>query len=118
VPHLGDLERAIMGVLWAAGGPVTAKTVSDELGDRTLAITTVLTVLSRLERKGLVVRSRGERAHTYAAIASREEHVAELMREALGTADDRDGALVRFVGGASEAEIDALRRALRTRRRP
>jgi BlaI family transcriptional regulator, penicillinase repressor len=106
-----------MTVLWTAGGPVTAKAVCDALGDRTLAVTTVLTVLSRLERKGLVQRSRDDRAHTYTAAATREEHVAELMREALGTADDRDGALVRFVGTATDEELDALRRALRTRRR-
>src|SRR5262245_9129533 len=105
-----------MTVLWSAG-PQTAKAVCDALGDRGLAVTTVLTVLSRLERKGLVRRSRDDRAHTYAAVAGREEHVAELMREALGTADDRDGALVRFVGTASDEEVDALRRALRSRRR-
>jgi predicted transcriptional regulator len=107
-----------MGVLWAAAGPLTAKAIGDELGDRTLAVTTVLTVLSRLERKGMVRRDRDERAHTYVAVSTRDEHVAELMREALGTADDRDGALVRFVGTASEAELDALRRALRSRRHP
>jgi predicted transcriptional regulator len=117
VPQLGDLERAVMTVLWTSNAPITAKAVCDALGDRTLAVTTVLTVLSRLERKGLVGRSRDDRAHTYTAVASREEHVAELMREALGTADDRDGALVRFVGTATEDEVEALRRALRTRRR-
>jgi predicted transcriptional regulator len=118
VPHLGELEQAVMGVLWAAPGPVTAKAVCDELGDRTLAVTTVLTVLSRLERKAMVRRHRDDRAHTYVPTASREEHVAELMREALGTADDRDAALARFVTAATEDEIDVLRRALRTRRHP
>ena len=44
--------------------------------------------------------------------------MAELMREALGTADDRDAALARFVGSATEDEIDGLRKALRSRRRP
>ena len=52
-----------MAVLWAASGPLTAKAVGDRLGDRGLAVTTVLTVLSRLERKGLVRRSRDDRAH-------------------------------------------------------
>jgi predicted transcriptional regulator len=106
-----------MAVLWAASRPLTAKSIGDALDDRSLAITTVLTVLSRLERKGLVRRRRDERAHTYEPVSTREEHVADLMREALGTADDRDGALVRFVGTATDAEVDALRRALRTRRR-
>jgi predicted transcriptional regulator len=117
MPHLGDLERAIMDVLWSAGEPRTAKAVCDALGDRSLAVTTVLTVLSRLERKEMVARSRYDRAHTYTATASREDHVAELMREALGTAGDREAALARFVGGASAEEADVLRRALRSLRR-
>lgn len=112
MPRLGDLERAVMEVLWAAPTPLTARAVGDALGDRTLAVTTVLTVLSRLERKEVVVRQRDGRAHTYAAVASREDHVAELMHEALGTAGDRDAALARFVRGASRDEAEVLRRAL------
>jgi predicted transcriptional regulator len=76
------------------------------------AVTTVLTVLSRLERKGVVTRERNGRAHAYRAAASREDHVAELMREALGSAADTDAALARFVSAASPAEAAALRRAL------
>jgi predicted transcriptional regulator len=116
VPHLGDLERAVMNALWAARGPMTAKAVGDALADKALAVTTVLTVLSRLERKGLVARRRDDRAHTYAPTATREEHVAGLMREALGAADDRDAALARFVGAVTPEEADVLRRALRAKR--
>ncbi len=110
-----------MEVLWAAPLPLTAKAICDELDSasaRSLAVTTVLTVLSRLEGKGMVTRRREDRAHTYAAAATREDHVAQLMREALGTAGDRDAALARFVGEASAEEADVLRRALRSLRRP
>jgi predicted transcriptional regulator len=122
MPRLGDLERAIMEVLWEAATPLTAKAICDALerrawADRSLAVTTVLTVLSRLERKDMVTRRRDDRAHTYVAAATREDHVAELMREALGTAGDRDAALARFVGAATPQEADVLRRALRTLRR-
>ena len=117
MPRLGDLERAVMEVLWAASDPMTAKAVGDALGDRTLAVTTVLTVLSRLERKGVVTRTRDGRAHQYAAVATREDYVAELMREALGTAGDRVAALSRFVRAASPDEAEVLRQALRRYRR-
>jgi len=67
--RLGELERAVMEVLWAAGqqgrSPVTARDVIEALPDRELATTTVLTVLSRLEAKNLVVRIRDGRAHHY-----------------------------------------------------
>lgn len=111
--RLGELERAIMDVLWAAGGWLTARSVADAVvHERDLAYTTVLTVLDRLERKGFVVRERTGRAHRYAAAASRDDVVAEAMIEALGTTEDRGAALVRFVGAVSPEDAELLRRAL------
>ena len=129
VVRLGELERAVMETLWDltsdwdpdpsgdTGGTLartaTARQVADRLGaDRQLAYTTVLTVLDRLERKGLVRRLREHRAHRYAPIATREAYAAELMLEALGSASDRDAALVRFVDAVSPEEAEVLRRAL------
>jgi predicted transcriptional regulator len=100
-----------MNVLWAAPEPLPAKAIGDAVG-ADHAVTTVLTVLSRLKRKGVVKRERNGRAHAYRAAASREDHVADLMREALGTAADTDAALARFVSGASPSEAAALKRAL------
>jgi predicted transcriptional regulator len=125
VARLGELERAVMETLWdlsaattERGGSVvvrtaTARQVSDRLGAvRPLAYTTVLTVLDRLERKGLVRRHRQARAHRYAPIATREAYAAELMLDALGRASDRDAALMRFVDAVSPEEAEVLRRAL------
>ncbi|WP_018639018.1 BlaI/MecI/CopY family transcriptional regulator [Parafrankia elaeagni] len=111
--RLGDLERSVMDVLWSADDWLTARDVAARLDhERDLAYTTVLTVLERLERKGFVRRQRAARAHRYAATDSRETVVAEAMLEALGTADDRGSALVRFVGSVSAEEAEILRRAL------
>lgn len=98
-----------METLWAAAGPLTARAVQDALASRDLATTTVLTVLGRLERKGLVTRERDGRAHRYHAVASREDHVAELMRDALDAAPDRGAVLARFLGTIPEDERLALR---------
>ncbi|WP_462187041.1 MULTISPECIES: BlaI/MecI/CopY family transcriptional regulator [unclassified Frankia] len=111
--RLGDLERSVMDVLWASDDWLTAREVASRLQhERDLAYTTVLTVLERLERKGFVRRQRSARAHRYAASDSREAVVAEAMMEALGTADDRGSALVRFVESVSAEEAEILRRAL------
>lgn len=110
--RLGELERAVMEVLWSSGAPRTARQVADALVHRDLAKTTVLTVLSRLEAKGRVRRCRDKWAHTYAAAASREDYIAELMHEALGDASDRTAALVRFAGQVSPDEAAALQGAL------
>ncbi|WP_240757342.1 BlaI/MecI/CopY family transcriptional regulator [Nakamurella flava] len=111
----GELERAVVEVLWAADEPLTARAVADHLAGRDLAVTTVLTVLSRLEGKGVVERIRDGRAHTYRAVSSREEHTATLMQQVLDTAGDRSAALARFVGGVSASDAEALRQALEGR---
>lgn len=111
----GELERAVIDVLWDANAPLTARAVSDALPGRELAVTTVLTVLSRLESKGVVRRSRDGRAHFYEPVASRAEHTAALMRQVLETAGHHDDALVRFVGTVSVEDAEVLRRALEDR---
>ena len=108
VPNLGELERAVMERLWAAQGSLTARDVQEGLTTNP-ATTTVLTVLGRLQRKGLVTRERDGRAHHYLAVGSREDHVAELMNVALDTAADRSAALARFVGSIPPEERARLR---------
>ncbi len=115
---LGDLERSVMDLLWASTDPLTAYEIQDALAASTgkpLAATTVLTVLSRLEKKSFVTRERSSRPHRYLAAASREDHVAELMHEVLGGAVDRVAVLERFVGQATPAEAEALRKLLAER---
>lgn len=119
---LGDLERSIMDQLWSSPDPMTATTLRDRLTERPetaagreLAVTTVLTVLSRLEKKGLVARSRTSRPHQYRPVSSREAHTVSLMNEVLGEAPDRDAVLSRFVGSMSEEDASLLREILRGR---
>ncbi|MFS3130498.1 BlaI/MecI/CopY family transcriptional regulator [Nocardioides sp. Bht2] len=114
---IGDLERAVMDVLWNAedGELLTVREVHALLADdRDIAYTTVMTVMDRLARKGMVEQLRNGRAYTYRARSSRGEMTAELMR---GTLDefaehDRRTALAAFVGVATDDDIDALRQAL------
>ncbi|MGQ7788816.1 BlaI/MecI/CopY family transcriptional regulator [Nesterenkonia sp. K-15-9-6] len=110
---LGDLERSVMSLLWDSAESLSANDVRDRL-DEDLAVTTVLTVLARLEKKNMVTRERSSRPHLYAAAASREEHTVEMLNEVLGTASDREAVLARFIGGISDSEATALRRILRS----
>lgn len=114
--RLGDLERSVMEALWASPEPLTARGIQSSLPGRS-ALTTVLTVLERLERKGFVDRDRAERAHSYRAARSKEEYVSALMMEALGETNDRATALVRFVESVGDADAKTLRDALPPRRR-
>lgn len=101
-----------MEELWATAESLTAYDLLERMPERKLAPTTMLTVLSRLEKKGFVARSRDARPHRYAAAATREEHMADLMHEVLGGASDRTAVLERFVGQVSAAEAETLRRLL------
>lgn len=113
---LGDLERAIMDHLWDTDEPQTVREVHSALcASRDLAYTTIMTVLHRLSCKGLVVQIRRDRAYRYAAAHGRDELAASLMVDALeqvGDHNDRQAALMHFVGRVSADEADALRRAL------
>ncbi len=134
-PGLGDLERAVMDHLWdrrdtgptppddpdRAGGPpeagpagVTVREVHAALADRGLAYTTVLTVLDRLAKKGLVRRTRDGRAWRYLPGSSREELTARAMWTPLADLDapDRRAAMLHFVDDATPEDLEDLRAAL------
>jgi predicted transcriptional regulator len=108
---LGDLERTVMDRLWSAPGPLSATDLRDGLADRGLALTTVHTVLTRLEQKGFV-RHDDARPRRFLPQATREEHAARLMHEVLGQAADRQAVLARFVGSVGEDEARMLRELL------
>lgn len=114
--RLGDLERAVMDVLWdsvpATSAGITVREVADALDGRELAYTTVMTVLDRLAGKGMVQREREGRAWRYRAAASREAHIAQLMLDALDLGGSRDAALVRFARSVTGTEAEVLRAAL------
>ncbi|WP_433129395.1 BlaI/MecI/CopY family transcriptional regulator [Micromonospora sp. CA-240977] len=114
--RLGDLERAVMDVLWdvvpGTSDGVTVREVADALDGRELAYTTVMTVLDRLAGKGMVQREREGRAWRYRPAASREAHIAQLMLDALDLGGSRDAALVRFARSVTGTEAEVLRAAL------
>jgi predicted transcriptional regulator len=109
----GELEQAIMDILWSSADPLTARQVQASFSERTPAITTVTTVIERLRGKGWVRATEEPRARLYSASRTREEHTAELMSAALTATDDRSAALLHFAGTLSNAERDVLRHAIR-----
>ncbi len=111
---LGELERRVMDELWSSPAPRSVRDVHAALTrDRELAYTTVMTVLDRLAKKGLVRRESSGRAYLYASVQSREELVADVMHDALdGTPQDRTAALVAFVDRVTPEEAATMRAAL------
>jgi predicted transcriptional regulator len=52
--HLGDLQLAIMRVLWAHGEATVAEVQEALEDERGLALTTIATMLMKMEKKGVV----------------------------------------------------------------
>ena len=116
-PALGDLERAVMDVLWdlPEGEESTVREVHAKLAEsRDVAYTTVMTVMDRLARKGMVLQEKEGRAYRYRAKATRAGMTADLMRDTLADlgSNEREPALVAFVEEASADDLAAQRRAL------
>lgn len=105
-----------MDQLWDNNAPQTVRQVHRALSaNRTLAYSTVMTVLQRLAGKSLVTQIRDDRAYQYAPNHGREDLLADLMVDALQQATDtggRQAALLQFVKRVAAEDVDALRQAL------
>ncbi|HEV2779735.1 MAG TPA: BlaI/MecI/CopY family transcriptional regulator [Actinophytocola sp.] len=114
---LGELESAIMDVLWRTQEPAKVRDVLDGLTGRKLAYTTVMTVLDNLHRKGWVQRELDGKAYLYQPAVGREEAAARTVRAVLESSGDPEAALLHFARTASERETELLRSGLRRKSR-
>lgn len=101
---MGELEQAVMDILWNRSELLSVRDVHELLAlDRDLAYTTVMTVLDRLAKKGLVVRNLDGRAWLYRPANSRAAQIAIEMLDLLGrlNAEERREVLARIAPAAS-----------------
>lgn len=113
---MGSLEGAVLDVLWRADSALKPGDVLDRLSiEPTVSYATVLTILRRLWKKGLVTRQRVGKAHHYRPRRNRDEQTAATMADAFAAAGDPSAALGHFVDQLSAEEASALRRILKRR---
>ena len=119
LPGLGELETAVLELLWdeCTGGAddLSVREVSDRLADRRpLAYTTVMTVLAHLYDKGAVTREKVGRGYRYRPARSREDFGADALGELLRSSGDAEKLLLHFVaregGDLAPEEAGVLRR--------
>ncbi|MCT9143387.1 BlaI/MecI/CopY family transcriptional regulator [Streptomyces violarus] len=111
---LGELEDAVMSRVWKWNRPVTVREVLEDLQkERSIAYTTVMTVLDNLHQKGWVRREAEGRAYRYEAVSTRAAYAAALMNDAWSQSDNPAAALVAFFGMMSEEQRRSLRDAVR-----
>jgi predicted transcriptional regulator len=103
----GELQGRILGVLWAAGRPLTAAEVLTELGDD-VVYTTVAKVLDRLQLQDVVRRAKVGRAYTFEPLVQESAFVADRVRGLLDRSRDREAVLQGFVDGLEPGDSAIL----------
>lgn len=99
---LGPLEQEILEVLWTTGGATGREVFAEIKKTRSIALTTVLTVLERLAKKGLVRKSKGESVYVFRPAYSREEFARSVSHEVL------KGIFEISTSGACASFVDML----------
>lgn len=100
---LGDLEARVMTVVWNMKRPLSARAVHDEVvREHPVAIHTVITVLNKLVRKGLLRREQGGEVYEFSARLTEEQFRREVSRRAV------EGILSLGPDAVAASFVDAL----------
>jgi len=111
-PPLHELEAEVMQEVWRLGSATVREAMRalNERSDKQRAYTTIMTILARLERKGVLERRKDGKGFVYTPRATREEYLearAHAEVESL-VSEFGDAALVNFA--RAMAKLDAGRR--------
>jgi predicted transcriptional regulator len=111
---LTELQLDILKVLWEHGEASTAE-VCEALSDsRGLALSTIATLLSRLERRGVVAHRKDGRQYVYRSQVSRGDVRRSMVQDLTRTLFGGDpAALVQHLVAAHEVDPDELERIRR-----
>jgi predicted transcriptional regulator len=113
VRGFGELEAVVMDRIWNRDGTTTVREIFDELAaEREIAYTTVMSTMDNLHTKGWLARERDGKAYRYWPTLTREQHSAQLMRDALGAGGRSDLVLTHFLEQIGPEESARLREAL------
>lgn len=115
--YLGDLQAAVMEIFWRRES-ATVREVADELNKkRSLAYTTVLTLVSRLWSRGLLRREPEGRGFRYWPARSRDDFLADLSDELIDRLFTDFGAIGVARVGERLNDLTAGERQRLTRRK-
>jgi BlaI family transcriptional regulator, penicillinase repressor len=121
IDDLGELQRAVMETLWECG-EASVHQVRDSLGaKKTLAYTTILTTLQKLEKIGWLDHRAEGKSYVYFPKRSREQAGAGSVKRFLKRVFDGDAVamfqhLIRE-GELSEDDLREVRKMIETKRK-
>lgn len=115
VKKLPEGESTVMMAIWDSTPPVSRHTVSALLGDK-WADTTILTMLSRLVKKGYLSCEKQGNKNLYTPLVSKDDY---MLQESTSLGKKaRDISLTKFVAafvenrGITDEEIDELEKMI------
>lgn len=118
---LGPLEQDVMEVAWRLSD-ATVRDVHEALAaDRTIAYTTVMTTMSRLASKGLLIRNTTGLAHRYRPAVSRDLYARTTIQGVMSWLLERypepaAAYLADVVDDVDDVTLEELRAAVQRRR--
>jgi BlaI family transcriptional regulator, penicillinase repressor len=111
---LSELQIALMRVLWRRGETSTADVAAELAEERGLKHTTVATLLTRLEKRGVVAQRREGRQLFYRALAGEAQVRRSMVADLIGALFDGDAReLVAHLVQESEIEPGDLAKVRR-----
>lgn len=79
---LGELETEIMETIWEAENPLSVGDIVKILNrKRNIAYTTVMTIMGRLFRKGLLTRKPHRKAYLYSPIYTKDAFLTRVSQQ-------------------------------------
>lgn len=105
----GELENAVLTALWENGEPMSVAELQAGVSAPKPAYTTMMTVLTRMEDKGLISRERVSRSLMISPVRSQAVTAASEMSRTLHGSADSHEVLMSFVGSLDDDEIEVLR---------
>jgi len=108
----GPLEQDVLGVLWKKEEATGREVFSELRRSRTIALTTVLTVLERLANKGFVQKTKGESVFLYRPAFTKDGFAREVSHGVLKNifAISASGACASFVDTLADVDPQELER--------
>ena len=109
-PPLHELEALVMEEVWRHDES-TVREVLTALndGEKTRAYTTVMTIMARLDTKGLLTRERRGKTDVYKPVLSRDRYLAERAEDEVRALVDEFGDLALAQFAEQVERLDAKR---------
>lgn len=123
VKVLGPLETEIMQILWEDERSTVKKVHRKLSSQRDIAYTTVMTTMSRLAEKGVLMRHREGLAYVYVPAITEDDFVTMVVQQVLdGLLDDYSDTaidyMVDYLARRNPSELKRLQKAIQSRVSP